>query len=205
MSDDPVALRAEQVTATVAGWSSPPVDLVLQPGELVAVSGLARSGKSTIIHLLAGWLPPTAGTVSWPGCPGAEPSWSHLAVMPQALAVLYELTVIENIELARRTLAPASKAPPALERLLERLDLADLRDRAMAEISIGERQRVMAARALVDAPAIILADEPVAHQDESRADAVLQLLAEAVQAGAACVVATREPTIAARADRVISL
>ncbi|HYI60250.1 MAG TPA: ATP-binding cassette domain-containing protein, partial [Acidimicrobiales bacterium] len=73
------------------------------------------------------------------------------------------------------------------------------------EISVGERQRTMVARALVGEPAILLADEPVAHQDALRAEVVLALLRERADAGAAVVVATREPEIAALADRTLEL
>jgi len=197
-------IEAAGLTVSVAGWTLPAIDLEVRSGELVAIAGPAGSGKSTLVHLLAGWIPPTGGRIGWPGAPATPPPWSHLTVVPQALALLDELTVGENVGFAARA-SGAQQDDHAVEDLLDRLDLTRLRHRNVEEISIGERQRVMVVRALAGRPLVVLADEPVAHQDERRGRTIIDLLVEAAAAGAACVVATREPAIAARADRVITL
>lgn len=182
------------------------VDLTLAPGELLAVTGPSLSGKTTLIDLLAGWRQPDSGTITWSGESTEPPPWSSLTVIPQAFALLDELTVAENILLAHRV--SRGRTAPVTERLAEllgALGLAHLRDRGAYEISVGERQRVMVARALVGRPDVVLADEPVAHQDQHHATIVLRLLRDAVEAGSSGIVATRQPEIAAIADRSIAL
>lgn len=178
----------------------------LRAGELVVLSGPSLSGKTTILNCLAGWERPEHAEVSWPGGEASPPPWSQLTVIPQAFAVLDELTVLENITLARR-LNPAhlDDSRDQLDHVLEALGLDRLRDRSITEVSVGERQRVMVARALADTPDMILADEPVVHQDRQNADAIRRLLTDAVQAGAACLFATRHPTEAPEAHRTIAL
>jgi putative ABC transport system ATP-binding protein len=180
-----------------------PTDLALDAGELVAVTGAAQSGKTTLVNLLAGWETPDRGTISWRGRP-VPPGWPQLTVIPQALALLDELTVTENVTLparGRRSAAPAT----AVDELLERLGLQRLGDRSTGEISVGERQRVMVARAVASRPDILLADEPTAHQDDRHARLVLDLLGETAASGALCLVATHDAATAARADRGIRL
>jgi putative ABC transport system ATP-binding protein len=183
----------------------PPTDLTLAAGELVAVTGAAQSGKTTLVHLLAGWLAPDRGSVSWQGRPD-PPGWPQLTVIPQSLALLDELTVTENVTLPGRGRGrPAAPAPTPVDALLDRLGLLHLGGRSTAEISVGERQRVMVARAVASGPEVVLADEPTAHQDDRHAGLILGLLAETVSSGAACLVATHDVAIAAQADRTVPL
>lgn len=186
-------------------------NLDLVAGELVAVTGPSLSGKTTLVELLAGWAQPDSGVVVWDGGSTDPPAWSQLSVVPQGFALLEELTVAENIDFAARFNRAAGQHRVHVERgervgaLLTRLGLDRLQDRGAFEISVGERQRTMVARALVDRPAVVLADEPVAHQDERHATIVLDLLRDAVGEGTACLVATRTPSVAAIADRVVTL
>jgi len=186
-------------------------DLDLAAGELVAVMGPSLSGKTTLVELLAGWAQPDSGVVVWDGGSTDPPAWPHLTVVPQGFALLEELTVAENIGFAARFNRAAGRhrvhlAPDErVGALLTRLGLDRLQDRGAFEISVGERQRTMIARALVDRPAVVLADEPVAHQDQRHATIVLDLFRDAVADGTACLVATRTPAVAAIADRVITL
>ena len=182
------------------------IHVSLSAGELAVLSGPSLSGKTAILHCLAGWEQPEHSEVSWPGADASPPPWSELTIIPQAFAVLDELTVLENITLARR-LNPAQidDRRDQLDHVLEALGLYRLCDRGIAEVSVGERQRVMVARALADSPDMILADEPVVHQDRQNADAIRRLLTDAVQAGAACLFATRHPAEAPETHRTIAL
>lgn len=216
------------------------LDLVLSPGELVAVTGPSLSGKTVLVDLLAGWARPDAGAIVWAGGSTVPPAWSDLTVIPQAFALLEELTVEENIVLARRLVrrrarrvarrvargdgrrvargdarrvdrriarrrGPGDDGDDGLDDLVGPLGLSRLRARRAMELSVGERQRVMVARALVDHPPVVLADEPVAHQDWHHARVVVDLLRRAVDDGAACLVATRQPDVAEQADRCVEL
>lgn len=174
------------------------LDLVVRPGELVAITGPSLAGKTTLIELMAGWSRPDAGTVRWDGST-TPPPWSHVGVVPQGFALLEELTVQENVDLARRFDHANRRADRDAHRdaLLTQLGLDHLRHRGAFEVSVGERQRVMVARALADRPAVLLADEPVAHQDEHHATAVLELLRAAIDQGAAGVIASRTPNLIA--------
>ena len=124
-------------------------DVVLAPGEVVALTGPTRSGKTTFVNLLAGWDRPDTGTIVWEGAPPGLPPWSMLAVVPQQFALVDELDVIDNITLAARGGTPMTDADVA--QLLDALRLDRLRNRNVQEISVGERQRVMVARALAGA------------------------------------------------------
>ena len=185
-----------------------PIDLTLSPGELVAVVGPSRAGKTTLVGLLAGWEAPDEGTATWPGAATTPPGWRDVAVVPQALVLLDELTVAENVTLPHR-LDPApdwNGAGGALDAVLAALDLTHLAERGSAEISVGERQRVMVARAVCGSPRVILADDPTAHQDDRRAASVVDALTAAAHRGAACLVTTRTPgPLTDSADRVVEL
>ena len=205
----PVGVRAAGLTKRHAnGFVLGPLDLEIVPGELVAVTGPPRGGRSTLLAVLAGWDAPDAGVIEWtvgssaPSGAGA-PAWNLLRVVPQNLALLDELDVIENVTFPTRVIG--EPAPPDLDEVFDALGLQRLRTRNVDEISVGERQRVMAARALVGEPSLVLADEPVAHQDARNADAVVGLLRARARAGGACVIATRNTELAARADRVIDI
>jgi len=188
-----------------------PVDLEVATGEVVALLGPSLSGKTTLLHVLAGWSRPAAGTVRWLGSDEAPP-WSTLAVVPQDIALIEELTVGENVSLA--LVGAGERASGVAERrtavapehpVVARLDVGHLWARGGYEISVGERQRTMVARALVGDPAIVVADEPTAHQDARRAEVVLALLRQRAEDGGAVVLATRDPDVAATADRCLEL
>lgn len=196
---------APAVAAT--GLVLPTVDVAVAAGELVAVLGPSRTGKTTLVELLAGWTRPSTGTVSWgagidDGRRGEPPPWAHLTVIPQELALIEELTVGENVGFAHRF---DRDLPDRRAEVMEEVGITHLRDRGAVEISVGERQRAMVARALAATPAVVLADEPVAHQDAVRAEAVLALLRRRADEGAAVLLATRDPAFTTGADRVVAL
>jgi ABC-type lipoprotein export system ATPase subunit len=184
------------------------VDLALFPGELVALVGPSGSGKSSLLGLLAGWEPPDAGELTWAAAAtGGAPGWSELATVPQALGLLEDLTVRENVALPVRLRLGRRRATEGrTEELLGLFGLAELADRSPSETSLGQQQRAAVARALVLTPQLVLADEPSAHQDAAWVHDVFAALRQVVHdRGAACLVATHDPDALQFADRVLHL
>jgi putative ABC transport system ATP-binding protein/lipoprotein-releasing system ATP-binding protein len=189
-------------TATVA---LQPADCEIVPGARIALVGPSGSGKSTLLHLMAGLDEPTLGSVTWPAIGGqADLRPGPVAVVFQGPSLLPPLTVEENVALplilAGRRDGAAHEAARAA---LERLGLADLRDKLPEEISGGQAQRVAVARALAGEPRLILADEPTGQLDRASGAGVAEVLIDAAEhAGAALVVATHDPTVAVRFPEV---
>ena len=139
----------------------------------MALVGPSGSGKTTLLNLLCGWEQPDGGRLSWPSGSGrVDPPWDEVAVVPQDLGLVEELTVVENVELPLWLAGRLERGLPEAAGLLDRLGLARNGDRLPAEVSLGERQRVALARAMVVGPRLLLADEPTGHQDADWATAV---------------------------------
>lgn len=182
------------------------VDVEVAPGELVVVTGPSGSGKTTLCHLLAGLDEPDAGEVRRPEGTPTPPSWHHVAVVPQRLALVAALTLGEQQWLARRT-RPASLERPAVDPKLlnQRLDTAHLLDRRPEELSLGERQRGAIARALVADPVLVVLDEPTSNQDEEHLELVVHELREAATRGVGVLVTAHDPRVVAAASRRVEL
>lgn len=179
------------------------LDVTVEHGRVTGVVGPSLAGKTTLVAMLAGWEPHDGGELIWAG--GQAPTWHEVAVIPQGFALLDELTVAENILLAQRIGAPPV-SPQRLAEVCRSVGIVHLQERNAAEISVGERQRTMVARAVVGRPPCLLADEPIAHQDERNGRAVLALLRAAADAGAAVLVTSRNPEVVADiADAVVHL
>jgi len=188
------------------------VDLAIQAGEVVAVAGRSGSGKTTLLTIVAGWEQPDAGSVVVAGTEGGRggtgaPAWSDVALVPQSLGLLEELTVAENVMLPARlggARQPGTAGDDAAS-LMQRLAIDHLADRYPSEVSLGEQQRAAVTRAAVVQPRLLLADEPIAHQDVERAEAVMFVLRRLADGGAACLVATHNELAFEAADRVLEL
>jgi putative ABC transport system ATP-binding protein len=192
---------AEDVRA-LAGAS-----LHVAAGELVTLIGPSGSGKTTLLSVLAGWEHPDAGAIVWRGAPLPHPetlTWSDVAVVPQTLGLLEELSIRENVELPLR-LGPGADGRVRAGELLETLGLSGLADRLPDEVSLGEQQRAAVARALVLEPAFLIADEPTGHQDAGWTRGVLDVLRVFASGGGACLVATHHKAFVRFADRVLAI
>jgi putative ABC transport system ATP-binding protein len=181
------------------------VDLVVAPGERVALVGPSGSGKTTLLTLLAGLGTPDTGQVTVkPQLPGDSRTGTALVLQGYGLLVL--LTAAENIEVALRAAGHApSTAMDRAARLLAELDLEAQADNLVGELSGGQQQRVAVARALALDPALLLADEPTAEQDPAHRELVVERLLHRDHPGAGLVLATHDPAIAARCDRVVEI
>jgi putative ABC transport system ATP-binding protein len=181
------------------------VDLVVGRGEIVAVAGRSGSGKTTLLTLVAGMEQPDAGSIGLFGG-GARPdecSWSEVAILPQSLGLLDELTVVENVTLPLR-LADVPGADDAID-LMGRLGVDHLADRFPSEISLGEQQRAALARAAIVRPRLLLADEPISHQNQAWAEAMMVVLGGLAAAGTSCLLATHNEIAFDAAHRVFEL
>jgi putative ABC transport system ATP-binding protein len=185
------------------------VSCAVGPRQILAVTGRSGSGKTTLLAVLAGLLAPTTGSVRFGGAPVVAGDVTHLhqtGVVLQLYGLVGVLTAQENVEVALQARGTGGRTVRSrASHALERVGLTDLSDRLVEQLSGGQRQRVAVARALVVRPGLLLADEPTAELDAANRDRiVVQLRAEADR-GAAVVIATHDPEVAARCDAEIHL
>lgn len=183
------------------------VSLVVRPGELVALVGPSGSGKTTLLNLLAGWEDAERGELLWMGAElTASPAtlgWHEIAIVPQSLGLMDELTLAENVQLPLR-LAGETDYSYAQELVLA-LGLSGISHRLPDETSLGEQQRTAVARALVARPRLLMADEPTAHQDALWNRRVLEAISTASEAGTGIIVASHHRETVEYCDRVIGI
>jgi putative ABC transport system ATP-binding protein len=171
----------------------------VEPGEVVIIRGRSGSGKTTLLNLLAGWQEPDSGKLEW-SIPSPE-QWENVAVVPQSLGLLPELTLGENIALPGRLVDEDTDVGA----IASRLEIAHLLDRPTTGASLGEQQRTAIARALIRRPSLLLADEPSSHQDLERLHLVWRMISETAAAGTAVIAATHDPDGFSYADRILDL
>ncbi|SEG79560.1 putative ABC transport system ATP-binding protein [Actinacidiphila yanglinensis] len=197
-----------------AVWAVDRLDLDVPAGQTLAVTGPSGCGKSTLLQLLGGLDRPTEGEV-WLGgrrIDGlGERALARLrrravGFVFQAYHLMHELSAAQNVELPA-LLAGASPrtARARAAELLDRVGLADRARHLPSELSGGQRQRVAVARALVNEPLVVLADEPTGNLDSAATYDILRLFGELRAAGQTLVVVTHDERVAATADRVVSL
>ena len=190
------------------------VSFAVPPGEFVSIVGPSGSGKSTLFYILGGLTRATSGSVLIDGVDFAQLTDSRRTVLRktkigfvfQKFNLLPTLTARGNIEIAREI---AGSHLPQDEELLkyltDMLGIAGRLDHRPSELSGGEQQRVVIARALLNDPEIILADEPTGEVDATTEAWVLDLLKEYYRHGGAVVVATHSAALAQKASRIVKL
>jgi len=185
------------------------VDLDLVPGESVSIRGESGSGKSTLLHLLAGLDHPEAGTVVWEGSGEITPQRRgvFLGMVFQAFYLIPELNARENVLMAARIVQGLSPEVEArTDDLLQRVGLTARARHLPSQLSGGERQRVAVARALLNRPKLILADEPTGNLDERTGDEIVDLLLGLCSdLQTTLVLVTHNPSHAGKANRRLTL
>ena len=187
------------------------VNLEIEAGEVVAVLGRSGSGKSTLLHLLGGLDRPDTGRIILAGeeltaqSPRAlaRTRLRHVGFVFQAFHLIEELSGEENVLLPARLPGAGREGERRARRLIGELGLTEIAGRRPHELSGGEQQRLAIARALVNDPDVVLADEPTGNLDQDNGATVLALLRNLRRR--AVVIVTHEPEAAAIADRVLHL
>jgi ABC-type lipoprotein export system ATPase subunit len=192
------------------------IDLEIAPGVYAAIVGRSGSGKSSLMAMIGGLSRPTRGKVHVEGTDIWALSDSRLATFRnhrigfvfQFASLLASLRIIDNVALpallGRRTDAAAAYGAAAV--LLDRLGLADFADAYPPEISAGEQRRAVIARALINEPAMLLADEPTSDLDEqTEIELMDQLRALNRERGMTLITVTHNLRLAEQADRVLHI
>ncbi len=190
------------------------VDLQVDAVQAVSVMGPSGCGKSTLLHLLGGLTRPTSGRVVIAGedtSQLSEGGWArfrrrHIGFVFQAFHLIDELTAIENVE-APALLAGASRraARQRAGELLERVGLAHRAHHLPSRLSGGQAQRVAVARALVNGPTLLLADEPTGNLDTAAASELLRIFSSLRVDGQTLLLVTHDARVATTADRLLTM
>jgi putative ABC transport system ATP-binding protein len=189
------------------------VNLVIEPGTFVALSGASGSGKSTLLHLIGAIDQPDSGTILSDGTDITSLHGSGLARYRRSVGFVFQrynllpaLTALDNV------IAPLLPYRTNFDKrqrgreLLEAVGLAGRERSIPSRMSGGEQQRVAIARALVNAPSLLLADEPTGNLDSANASEVLQLLSKLREKhDVTMIIATHDPQVAAHCERLIRL
>ncbi|WP_404961900.1 ABC transporter ATP-binding protein [Streptomyces sp. 147326] len=191
------------------------LSLEIRRGEAVAVMGPSGCGKSTLLNMVAGLDRPTAGTVEVQGQDLGTLNETglalfrrrHIGMIFQFFNLIDDLPVLDNVALAAQlTGTSARQARRRALELLDELGVADRRNNYPATLSGGERQRVAVARALMNRPALLLADEPTGALDSRSGEQVMDLLIDLNQIGQTLLIVTHDPQLATRcAGRLVEV
>ena len=190
------------------------IDLTIEDGEFVFLVGASGSGKTTIIKLLTGEVTATGGSLEVNGFDLRRIKHRQLPRLRRTLGVIFQdfrliqdRTVYENVAFAMRVLGAGSREiKKRVPEVLELVGLTGCEDRLPRELSGGEQQRVTIARALVNNPSMIIADEPTGNLDPSRSLEIMLLLEKINEMGTTVLVVTHEKELVDALDkRVVAL
>ena len=214
-------LRAEQITrsflrpgkGTNIFCAVEPVDFVLPSGSLTAVIGRSGSGKTTFSNMLCGLLTPTEGKVLLDGkelyaLPDAERARlrnTAFGIIPQGQTGLSSLTVLENVLAPAAMYGRAGESRKRAEELLGEMGILELSGVYSNELSGGELRRMSIARALLNEPSVLFADEPTGDLDDETTETVLKLLRDFADRGGAVLMVTHEKDALSYADRIFRM
>ncbi|MBN2143612.1 MAG: ABC transporter ATP-binding protein [Candidatus Aureabacteria bacterium] len=215
-------LRLIQTGMKYGGYGSTPfvfealknVNLEIAPGEAICIKGPSGSGKSTLLNILGGMLKPTEGEYQYQGesvyCRDkdelAELRNRDFGFVFQTFVLMSEWTVWENAALPLKySPRPKSVHASLIRNALSRVGLTAKQENLAKTLSGGEQQRTAIARAIVNDPRIILADEPTGNLDSASGNQILDLLFNLSNEGKTVVVITHDPSVAARFPRTICI
>ena len=190
------------------------VSLVVNEGEFVAIMGPSGCGKSTLLNIIGLLDEPDGGSIKFAGTEiahyterkRADLRKRNLGFVFQSFNLIDELTVVENVELPLIYLGmSATERKQKVDRVLEKMQIMHRRNHFPQQLSGGQQQRVAVARAVINSPRLILADEPTGNLDSSNGNEVMELLTELNEAGTTIIMVTHSEHDARYAHRVIRL
>jgi putative ABC transport system ATP-binding protein len=190
------------------------INFSLSPGQFVSVMGPSGCGKSTLLHILGLIDSPSGGrfrfmgeeVAGYPESKRAKIRKAHIGFVFQSFNLIDELTVYENVELPLVYGGVAAhERKTRVEEVLEKMDIGHRRGHFPAQLSGGQQQRVAVARAIVNRPNVILADEPTGNLDSEHGDEVMKMLLKLNEEGTTILMVTHSATNAAFSGRIVSL
>jgi putative ABC transport system ATP-binding protein len=202
--------RTDEVETTALNQ----VNIEIREGEFVSVMGPSGCGKSTLLNVLGMIDSPTSGNYYFNGeeighLPERKRSnirKHNLGFVFQSFNLIDELTVFENVELPMLyTKVPSSERKKRVEELLEQMNIMHRRNHFPQQLSGGQQQRVAVARAIVNNPKLILADEPTGNLDSSNGDEVMRILSELNASGTTILMVTHSQYCAEFGNRIVRM
>lgn len=190
------------------------LNLSIQEGEFLVLMGPSGSGKTSILNMIAGFLKPTSGSIYYKGMDLYKMSSDVIAnyrnkeigMVHQFFNLLTDFNAIQNVMMP--LLISGVRYSEALEKaraMLEKVGMLARANHYPSELSGGEQQRVAIARALINHPKIILADEPTGNLDRRNTEEIVAMLQDIHKSGKTIVVATHDPFVAEKGQRILEL
>lgn len=182
--------------------------LEIQPGSFVTLLGPSGCGKTTTLRMIAGFESPDEGEIYLgnEAINALPPNKRDTAMVFQSYALLPHYNVFDNVAYGLKLRkVPKDEIKERVTRILELVELSGMEARMTNQLSGGQQQRVAIARALIRRPALILADEPTGSLDPDATQEILSLLEDLHRAGQTILLITHNPTVAARAERRLTL